>query len=56
MYGIKVLLNTLVVLLVVCALVVLWYDDPACGAFVSKSVISLFILIAVMASRETATL
>ena len=56
MYGIKVLLNTLVVLLVVCALVVLWYDDPACGVFTARCVASLFIVIALFAQRETAKL
>ena len=56
MYGIKVLLNTLSALLVVCALVLLWYDNPECGVFVAKGLASLFIMIAIMASRETATL
>ena len=56
MLGIKVLLNTLSALLVVCALVLLWYDKPECGVFVAKGLASLFILIAIMASRETATL
>ena len=56
MYGVKVLLNTFSALLIVCALVLLWYDNPECGVFVAKSLASLFILVAIMASRETATL
>lgn len=56
MYGVKVILNTLVILLVVCALVVLWCDDPACGVFTARCVASLFIVIAIFAERETARL
>lgn len=56
MYGIKVLINTFVVLLVVCALAVLWYDDPSCGVFTARCVASLFIVIAVVAQRDVAKL
>lgn len=56
MTGIKVLLNTLSALLIVCALVLLWWDKPECGVFVAKGLATLFILVAIMASRETATL
>ena len=56
MNGVKVLLYTLSALLVVCALVLVWCENPDCGVFVAKSLASLFILIAIMASRETATL
>ena len=56
MYGIKVLLNIFAVLLVICALIVIWYDEPECGIIATKSIASLFIIIAVIASRETARL
>lgn len=56
MYGIKVILNTLVILLVVCALVVLWCDDPACGVFTARCVASLFIVIALVTQRDVAKL
>ena len=52
MYGIKVLLKTFVTALVLCALVLVWYDEPACGTFIAKCVASLFIIIAVIASKE----
>ena len=56
MYGIKVLLNTFAVLLVVCALAILWCEKPACGVFVAKSFATMFVIIAMLVSRETAKL
>lgn len=56
MYGIKVILNSIVILLVVCALVLLWCDNPACGVFTAKCVVSLFIVIALLAQRDAAKL
>jgi hypothetical protein len=56
MFGIKVLLNTFVILLVVCALAVLWYDNPSCGVFTAKCIASLFIVIALFAQRDIAKL
>ena len=56
MYGIKVLLNTFAILLIVCALVLIWVNNPSCGAFVAKSFATMFVLIAILASRETARL
>ena len=56
MYGIKVILKTLVILLVVCALVILWCDNPACGVFTARCVASLFIVIAVFVQRDIAKL
>ena len=56
MYGIKVILNTFALSLVVCALVLIWYDEPACGVFTAKYVASLFIVIALFAQRDIAKL
>lgn len=56
MYGIKVILNTTVILLAVCALVLLWVDNPACGVVTAKCVASLFIVIALLAQKEAAKL
>lgn len=56
MYGIKILLNAIVILFVVCALVLVWCDNPACGVFTAKAVASLFIVIALLAQREAAKL
>ena len=56
MYGVKVLLNTFAILLVVCALVILWCEKPACGVFVAKSFATMFVIIAMLASRETSRL
>ena len=54
MYGIKVILNSTVILLVVCALVLVWADNPACGIVTAKCVASLFIVIALLAQKEAA--
>ena len=56
MYGVKVILNTFVILLVVCALVLFWYDNPSCGVFTARCVASLFIVIALFAQRDVAKL
>ena len=56
MYGIKVILNSIVILFVVCALVLMWCDNPACGVFTAKCVASLFIVIALLAQKEAAKL
>ena len=58
MYGIKVILNSIVILLVVCALVLVlvWADNPACGVLTAKCVASLFIVIALLAQKEAAKL
>ena len=56
MYGIKVILNTTVILLVVCALVLVWADNPACGVLTAKCVASLFIVIALLAQKAAAKL
>ena len=56
MYGIKILLNSIVILFVVCALVLVWADSPACGVLTAKCVASLFIVIALLAQREAAKL
>ena len=56
MYGIKVILNSIVILFVVCALVLVWVDNPACGVFAAKCVSSLFIIIALLAQKEAAKL
>ena len=56
MYGIKVILNSIVILLVVCALVLVWADNPACGMVTVKCVASLFIVIALLAQKEAAKL
>lgn len=56
MYGIKVILNTTVILFVVCALVLVWCDNPACGVLAAKCVASLFIVIALLAQKEAAKL
>lgn len=56
MYEIKVILNSIVILFVVCALVLVWADNPACGVFTAKCVASLFIVIALLAQKEAAKL
>lgn len=56
MYGIKVILNSIVILLVVCALVLVWADSPACGIVTAKCVASLFVIIALLAQKEAAKL
>ena len=56
MYGIKIILNSTVILLVVCALVLVWADNPACGIVTAKCVASLFIVIALLAQKEAAKL
>ena len=56
MYGIKVILNSTVILLVVCALVLMWYDNPACGVLTAKCVASVFIILALLAQKEAAKL
>ena len=56
MYGIKVILNSIAILFVVCALVLVWCDNPACGVFIAKCVASLFIVIALLAQKEASKL
>ena len=56
MYGIKVILNSTVILLVVCALALVWADNPACGVLTAKCVASLFVIIALLAQKEAAKL
>ena len=56
MYGIKVILNSIVILFVVCALVLMWCDNLACGVVTAKAVASLFVIIALLAQREAAKL
>lgn len=56
MYGIKVILNSIAILFVVCALVLIWADNPACGIVTAKCVASLFIVIALLAQKEAAKL
>lgn len=56
MYGVKVILKALVLLLVVCTLATLWCDKSACGVFTAKCVMSLFVIIAIIAEREVAKL
>ena len=56
MYGIKVILNSIAILFVVCALVLVWCDNPACGVFIAKCVASVFIIIALLAQKEAAKL
>ena len=56
MYAIKVILNSIVILFVVCALVLVWCDNPACGVLTAKCVASVFIVIALLAQKEAAKL
>ena len=56
MYGIKVLLNTFALSLVICALVLVWYDNPDCDVTTMRCLTSLFIVIATFISRETVRL
>ena len=56
MYGIKVILNSIVILFVVCTLVLVWVDNPAYGIVTAKCVASLFIVIALLAQKEAAKL
>ena len=56
MYGIKVILNSIAILFVVCALVLVWCDNPGCGLFTAKCVASLFIVIALLAQKEASKL
>ena len=56
MYGIKILLNSIAILFVVCALVLVWADNPACGVLTAKCVVSVFIVIALLAQKEAAKL
>ena len=56
MYGIKVILNSIVILFVVCALVLVWCDNPACGVLTAKCVASVFIVIALLAQKEATKL
>ena len=52
MYGIKILLNSIAILFVICALVLVWCDNPACGVLTA----SVFIVIALLAQKEAAKL
>ena len=56
MYGIKIFLNSIVILFVVCALVLVWCDNPACGVLIAKCVAAVFIVIALLAQKEAAKL
>ena len=56
MYGSKVILTYIVIQLVVCELVLVWADNPACGIVTAKCVASLFIVIALLAQKEAAKL
>ena len=56
MYGIKIFLNSIVILFVVCALVLVWCDNPACGVLTAKFVASVFIVIALLAQKEASKL
>ena len=56
MFGVKVLLNTFAILLIICALAVIWVNNPSCGIFVARCIASMFVIIAVLTSRETARL
>ena len=56
MYELKVILNSIVILFVVCALVLMWCDSPACGVLTAKCVASLFVIIALLAQKEAAKL
>ena len=56
MFGVKVLLYTLEALLVICALVLVWYENPDCGVITARCLASLFIVMAIFTSRETAQL
>ena len=56
MFGVKVLLNALALTLVICALMAIWVDNPACGVFVARCIATMFILMALITVRETARL
>lgn len=56
MFGIKVLLNTFALSLVICALVLVWYDNPDCDVTTMRCLTSSFIIIATFISRETVRL
>ena len=56
MYGIKIILNSIVILFVVCALAFVWVDNLACGVLTAKCVASVFIVIALLAQKEAAKL
>ena len=56
MYGIKVILNSIVILFVVCALALMWCDNLSCGVVTAKAVASVFIVIALLAQKEAAKL
>lgn len=56
MYGIKVLLYALEALLVICALVLVWYENPDCGVITARCLASMFIVMAIFTSKETAQL
>ena len=56
MYEIKILLNSIVILFVVCALVLVWCDNPVCGVLTAKCVASLFIVIAKKKKKEASKL
>ena len=56
MYGIKILLNSIVILFVVCALVLVWCDNPACGVLTAKCVASVYIVIAILTKKKAAKL
>ena len=56
MYSVKVLLNTFAILLVICALAIIWVDNPSCGVFVARCIATMFVIIAVLTSREAARL
>lgn len=56
MLGIKVLLYTFEALLVICALMLVWYDNPDCGVITARCLASMFIVMAIFTSRETAQL
>ena len=56
MNGVKVLLYTLSALLVVCALVLVWCENPDCGVITARCLASMFIVMAIFTSKETVQL
>lgn len=56
MFGVKILLNAFALSLVICALILVWCENPDCDVTTTRCLTSLFIVMAAFTSRKIARL
>lgn len=56
MFGVKILLNTFALSLVICALILVWCENPDYDVTTTRCLTSLFIVMATFTSRKIARL